>query len=84
MADEKRRDGMQRVRIGLTGLATVLLIVALATAVFRAVDRQAVGNTALPNVDNSDKSKDEPLADLGVAPGAPSENAVAAQANETR
>lgn len=73
MADEKRRDGMQRVRVGLTGLAVVLLIVALATAVLRSVDRQAIGNAPAPNVDNSDKSKDEPLADLGVAPGAPAE-----------
>lgn len=73
MADEKRRDGMQRVRVGLTGLAVVLLIVALATAVLRTVDRQVVGNNATPSVENSDKSKDEPLADLGVAPGAPDE-----------
>ena len=74
MADEKRRDGMQRVRVGLTGLAVVLLIVMLATAVLRTVDQQAVGNDSRPNVDNADKSKDEPLADLGVAPGAPAEN----------
>ena len=84
MADEKRRDGMQRVRVGLTGLAVVLLIVALATAVLRTVDRQAAGNSPAPNVDNSDKSKDEPLADLGVAPGAPTENAAAPAPKETR
>ncbi len=74
MANEKRRDGMQRVRVGLTGLAVVLLIVALATAVLKTVDDQVVGNRPAPSVDNSDKSKDEPLADLGVAPGAPTEN----------
>jgi hypothetical protein len=74
MANEKRRDGMQRVRVGLTGLAVVLLIVALATAVLKTVDEQVVGNSSPPSVDNSDKSKDEPLADLGVAPGAPAEN----------
>ena len=85
MADEKRRDGMQRVRVGLTGLAVVLLIVALATAVLRTVDRQVVGNRPAPSVDNSDKSKDEPLADLGVAPGAPTENAATpASANPKR
>lgn len=85
MADEKRRDGMQRVRVGLTGLAVVLLIVALATAVLRTVDRQVVGNRPAPSVDNSDKSKDEPLADLGVAPGAPTENAATpAPANPKR
>lgn len=75
MADEKRRDGMQRIRVGLTGLAVVLLIVMLATAVLRTVDQQAIGNVAPPDVDVSAKSKDEPLADLGVAPGAPTENA---------
>jgi hypothetical protein len=69
---------MQRVRVGLTGLAVVLLIVALATAVLRTVDRQVVGNSPAPSTDNSDKSKDEPLADLGVAPGAPAENATTA------
>jgi hypothetical protein len=77
MADEKRRDGMQRVRVGLTGLAVVLLIVALATAVLKTVDEQVVGNNPAPSVDNSDTPKDEPLADLGVAPGAPSENVTA-------
>lgn len=77
MADEKRRDGMQRVRVGLTGLAVVLLIVALATAVLRTVDQQVAGNDPAPSVDNADRSKDEPLADLGVAPGAPAENASA-------
>ena len=50
MADEKRRDGIQRVRVGLTGLAVVLLIVMLATAVLRTVDQQAVGNVSRPNV----------------------------------
>ena len=74
MANEKRRGGMQRVRVGLTGLAVVLLLVALATAVRKTVDEQVVGTRPAPSVDNSDKSKDEPLADLGVAPGAPAEN----------
>ena len=74
MADEKRRDGMQRIRVGLTGLAVVLLIVMLATAVLRTVDEQAVGNVMPPSVESEDASKDEPLADLGVAPGAPAEN----------
>ena len=77
MANEKRRDGMQRLRVGLTGLAVVLLIVALATAVLKTVDEQVVDNRTAPSVDNSDKSKDEPLADLGVAPGAPTENVAA-------
>ena len=59
---------MQRVRIGLTGLAFVFLLVLLGTAISRSGgDRppekprvMANGETAGPN---------EPLAELGVAPG---------------
>ena len=59
---------MQRVRIGLTGLAFVFLLVLLGTAISRSGgDRpperpqvMANGETAEPN---------EPLAELGVAPG---------------
>lgn len=73
MTEEKSRDGMQRIRVGLTGLAVVLLVIALATAFFRMVDRQVVTNSA-GNESVSNKPKDEPLADLGVAPGAAPEN----------
>jgi len=59
---------MQRVRIGLTGLAFVFLLVLLGTAISRSGgDRppekpqvMANGETAEPN---------EPLGELGVAPG---------------
>lgn len=59
---------MQRVRVGLTGLACVFLLVMLATALLRLADSgdaatnqaSAVVNTAAPA---------EPLAQLGVAPG---------------
>ncbi len=59
---------MQRVRIGLTGLAFVFLLVLLGTAIIRSGgDRppekpqvMANGEVAEPN---------EPLAELGVAPG---------------
>lgn len=74
MTEEKSRDGMQRIRVGLTGLAVVLLVIALATAFFRMVDRQVVTNSS-GNDSVSNKPKDEPLADLGVAPGAAPENA---------
>jgi hypothetical protein len=61
---------MQRVRVGLTGLAFVFLLVMLATAFLRMADgsetngsaQLAASNTAAPN---------EPLAQLGVAPGNP-------------
>ena len=59
---------MQRVRIGLTGLAFVFLLVLLGTAISRsggdpAPEKPVVlanGEVAEPN---------EPLAELGVAPG---------------
>ena len=66
--DGETRGRMQRVRVGLTGLAVVLIIIALATALTRhdsnsIVAANSANVAALP-------SKDEPLADLGVAPGA--------------
>jgi hypothetical protein len=76
MADDNRRDGMQRVRVGLTGLAVVLLLVALATALFNTVDKQAGPLNVNVPVTKTIETNDEPLADLGMAPGAP--------ANETQ
>jgi hypothetical protein len=75
LTEDERRSGMQRVRVGLTGLAVVLLIVALATAVFNTVDRQVDANGAAPVAAKTEKAENEPLADLGMAPGAPGENA---------
>lgn len=75
MDDEEGRDGMQRVRVGLTGLAVVLVLLAVATALFRTVDQQIPANTSAAAA-NSAESQDEPLADLGMAPGAaPEDNA---------
>ena len=79
MADDNRRDGMQRLRVGLTGLAVVLIIVALATALFNAIDDQVVENDATPAIEAGAEPKNEPLADLGMVPGAPIENLTKAQ-----
>ena len=81
---------MQRVRIGLTGLAFVFLAVLLA-AIFtgRTADEapitansvaqeQAGGGAATPNA--AEAQPTEPLAELGVAPGKADANA-ATQAN---
>jgi hypothetical protein len=61
---------IQRVRIGITGLACVLLVVLFAAAIvgFRNEDPAAANDSALANV--ADQPKD-PLAELGVAPGGP-------------
>lgn len=73
MADEGRPDGMQRVRVGLTGLAVVLVLLAVATAIFRTVDSQMPNNAAVTAEGNGSEA-DEPLADMGMAPKAPEEN----------
>ncbi|HEX8654171.1 MAG TPA: hypothetical protein VGB57_12640 [Allosphingosinicella sp.] len=76
---------MQRVRIGLTGLAFVFLLVVLATILVRPSEepplsantvgqpRGATGSTA-----NSSGEPTEPLAQLGVAPGSAETNNSAA------
>lgn len=61
---------MQRVQIGITGLAVVFLIVLLAAAVvgFRSDNStsNATANDAANGIENQPK---DPLAELGVAPG---------------
>jgi Na+-transporting methylmalonyl-CoA/oxaloacetate decarboxylase gamma subunit len=75
--DVERVERMQRIRVGLTGLAVVLLIIALAAAMFRGVGEQA-GSAAANNSAEMDASTtDEPLAELGVAPGAAVEDETA-------
>ena len=54
---------MQRIRIGLTGLAFVFLFVMLFAAISRNGD-PAPSNTAVNTAEPN-----EPLAELGVAPG---------------
>ncbi len=74
----KVSDGIQRVRIGLTGLAFVFVLVLLA-AVFTSpseeqpitpdsIEQHANGAGAQVNAAAVDEPK-EPLAELGVAPG---------------
>jgi hypothetical protein len=59
---------MQRVRIGLTGLAFVFLLVLLGAAISRwgEDDPGAFNNAAEVN---AEAEPTEPLAELGVAPG---------------
>ena len=69
--DDGRRERMQRIRVGLTGLAVVLLIAVLSTIIIK-WGNQSSGVVAGSNVG------DEPLADLGVAPSPGENEAVAA------
>ena len=64
-------NSMQRIRIGLTGLAFVFLLVLLGTAISRPGDDGMTNNLAAPT---NIAEPNEPLAELGVAPGQGSTN----------
>jgi hypothetical protein len=72
---EQRDVVMQRVRVGITGLAAVFLLTLLAASIFSFLGQDEHG-TKLANgavVGNTQAAADvpkEPLAELGVAPGA--------------
>jgi hypothetical protein len=78
---------MQRVRVGLTGLAIVLVLIGLASFIFSSANRDApigapnasvVANMTDPASGNAvaEKGKDEPLAEMGVTPSTTSTEAV--------
>jgi hypothetical protein len=71
-------QALQRVKVGLTGLAAVILLIAMASAIMRTVTREApmagtgaakvVADANTADTNSSDDSTGEPLAELGVAP----------------
>ena len=64
---------MQRIRIGLTGLAFVFLLVLLGAV----VSRSSREGPTIPNSANSltaNAQPSDPLSDLGVAPGVPTDS----------
>ena len=68
MQEPSQSERVQRIRIGLTGLAFVFLLVLLGTA----IGRSGSGGSPPPVTANSlaaPAEPDEPLAQLGVAPG---------------
>lgn len=75
------RQSMQRVRVGLTGLATVLLLIGVASAIFSSQNKEGpvlADGGAKPDVvanmtdgvivNDAAAEKDEPIAELGIAP----------------
>lgn len=79
---------MQRVRIGLTGLAFVFVLVLLAAVFSKATDEAPITANGIEEASEgktlteaADEVAEEPLAELGVAPGkAPeAENAATAE-----
>jgi hypothetical protein len=72
-------QALQRVRVGMTGLAMVLVVIGLASVIFSSANRDepvsAIGASNLAVVANMtdsnvvvEQAKDAPVADLGVAP----------------
>ncbi len=79
---------MQRIRVGMTGLGIVLVLIAVVSVVFSSANREqpvsAIGaSNAMVVANLSDGAspgaldkKDEPLAELGVAPSTESTESV--------
>ena len=66
-----RAQSIQRLQIGLAGLAAMALLVGLATIVMdraRQTDAAAVPEAAATTVDTATPAVNDPLADAGVAP----------------
>jgi hypothetical protein len=59
-----KEERIQRIRIGLTGLAFVFLLVLLGTAISRSSE-----DSAAPLPHNELATPNEPLAEIGAAPG---------------
>lgn len=75
------KQSMLRVRVGLTGLATVLLLIGVAYAVFSSANKEGpvlADGASKPDVvanmtdgvmtNEAALTKDEPIAELGIAP----------------
>lgn len=83
-AAERRQaeQSRQRVRVGMIGLAAVVLLIGLASAIFSSVNQQQpvsvtgaaqpelVANMSAPASAPSALPTNEPLAEMGVTPGA--------------
>ncbi|MDP9085283.1 MAG: hypothetical protein M3N02_00750 [Pseudomonadota bacterium] len=82
-----RGQTTQRVKVGMIGLAAVLLLIGLAAAIFSTASREravagganpdVVANLTIANGMAGIRDGSEPLADLGVAPSTAIENSSA-------
>lgn len=68
MQEPSSSERIQRIRIGLTGLAFVFLLVLLGTAISRSSDDTSPASPSANGLSAS-AEPEEPLAELGVAPG---------------
>ncbi len=66
-------EGWHRIRVGMAGLAVILLIIGLASAM---VERLGLDRSAQTNAQGAvQKSNDAPMSELGVAPAAAEDKA---------
>ncbi|MEJ7925518.1 hypothetical protein WG908_01960 [Sphingobium sp. AN641] len=74
----RSREGLQRVQIGLTGVAGVVLLVGLANIVIdkARVDDAAQPPPTVPTLSTNAIAPKDPLAELGVQPAADQASAV--------
>jgi hypothetical protein len=73
MAENPRRqEGLQRVQIGLTGIAGIVLLVGLANIVIdkARIDGSTLPPPTVPTLSANAVSPKDPLAELGVQPAA--------------
>lgn len=66
----RRQEGLQRVQVGLTGLAGIVLLVGLANIVIdkARMDDAALPPPVVPTLTSNAVSPKDPLAELGVQP----------------
>lgn len=81
----EQTQAMQRVTVGMTGLAVVLLLIGLASAIFSSASREApvsavgaakpdvVANLTMGNAIIPEEAVKEPLAEIGVTPSTAAE-----------
>lgn len=82
MQDPNSSERIQRVRIGLTGLGFVFLLVMLGTAVSRSGNDPAAESPQANSLANGPEPE-EPLAQIGVAPGQSTTHNGAGEAAQT-
>lgn len=68
MHEPSSSERIQRIRIGLTGLAFVFLLVLLGTAISRSGEDPPLPSRSADNIADGAEPGD-PLAELGLAPG---------------
>ncbi|CAN5634486.1 hypothetical protein BH10PSE14_BH10PSE14_22930 [soil metagenome] len=96
MIEQDQGQTSQRVKVGMIGLAAVLLLIGLAAAVFSTASRErpaVVAGGVRPDVVANlvagnqaapgAGAASEPLADMGVAPSAPADNGSLARPQPT-